>query len=83
MVSMTPAPVLAIPYAQWPLWARAVARFRHEGDIGLGDTVVHMIGDERSERFKKWFQRKFGKSCGCSDRQAWLNRRFPYEITGG
>jgi hypothetical protein len=79
---VSPALTLAIPYAQRPLWARAVAIYRHEGDTGLGDTVKHLIGDERSERFKRWFERKFGKSCGCSDRQAWLNRRFPYQITG-
>lgn len=40
---------------------------------------MHLIGETRSERFKTWFARKFGKSCGCSDRQNWLNRRFPYE----
>jgi hypothetical protein len=40
--------------------------------------VVHVIGDTRSERFKEWFQEKFGQSCGCTERQAWLNRKFPY-----
>ena len=64
--------------SEWPLWACAIAKFRQPGDIGLGDTVVHLIGDARSERFKTWFHRKFGKSCGCTERQRWLNRRFPY-----
>ena len=64
----------------WPIWTAAVAILRQPGDIGLGDTVVHIIGDARSERFKAWFQEKFGKSCGCTKRQRWLNARFPYQI---
>lgn len=83
-------PVVSTPIAQsksrieptarsvWPLWARAVAKFRQSDDIGVGDTVVHLIGDARSERFKKWFGRKFGRSCGCTNRQRWLNQRFTY-----
>jgi hypothetical protein len=66
--------------SDWPVWALAVAKFGHSEDIGLGDTIVHLIGDERSEWFQTWFQQKFGKSCGCSNRQAWLNQRFPYDI---
>jgi hypothetical protein len=60
------------------MWVRAIARFRRDGDTGIGDTIVHLLGDTRSEKFKKWFARKFGRSCGCVERQRWLNRRFPY-----
>ena len=70
--------VEAVPFDQWPLWARVIAKFRRADDLGLGDTVVHLIGDARSEHFQKWFARKFRRSCGCTDRQRWLNRRFPY-----
>jgi hypothetical protein len=70
--------VSPLPREQWPLWARAIAKFRRDSDVGLGDTVVHLIGDTRSERFKKWFARKFGRSCGCTDRQRWMNQRYPY-----
>lgn len=67
-----------LPVDQWPEWAKDIARSRQSADIGLGDTVVHLIGDERSERFKTWFVAKLGRSCGCTRRQDWLNRRFPY-----
>jgi len=67
-----------MPSGEWPLSIRAIARFRRPEDTGLGDTIVHFIGDTRSDRFKKWFQRKFGKSCGCTERQRWLNQKFPY-----
>ena len=80
-VVQAPKPrVEPVPRAQWPLWAKALARsrFHHAEDIGMGDTIVHLIGNTRSDRFKKWFERKFGRSCGCSDRQQWLNRLFPY-----
>lgn len=67
---------------QWPLWARAIAKYRRPTDLGLGDTIVHLIGDARSARFKKWFENKFGQSCGCTARQHWLNTRFPYHSDG-
>jgi hypothetical protein len=70
---LTPTPV-----GDWPLWTRAIAKFRHIEDTGIGDTLVHLIGDARSERFKKWFARKFGKTCGCTERQRWMNQKFPY-----
>lgn len=68
----------ALPCAQWPLIIKIIARRRRAGDIGAGDTTKHIVGDERSDRFQKWFHRKFGKSCGCASRQRWLNERFPY-----
>jgi hypothetical protein len=70
--------VTPTPLTDWPLWTRAIVKFRHARDTGLGDTLVHLIGDARSERFKKWFTRKFGKTCGCTERQRWLNQKFPY-----
>lgn len=69
---------IALPFDQWPLWAKTLAFMRHETDKGLGDTVVHIIGEHRSDAFQAWFLAKFGKSCGCKDRQAWMNQRFPY-----
>jgi hypothetical protein len=70
--------ITPIPRSNWPLWTRTLEKFRHPEDRGLGDTLVHLIGDARSERFKKWFTRKFGKTCGCTERQRWLNHKFPY-----
>lgn len=62
----------------WPLFIRVIAKFEKSGETGVGDTVVRLIGKGRSDAFKKWFDRKFGKSCGCTERQRWLNARFPY-----
>jgi hypothetical protein len=76
--SPPPPRITPTPSANWPLWTRALQKFRHPEDRGLGDTLVHLIGDTRSERFKKWFTRKFGKTCGCTNRQRWLNQKFPY-----
>ena len=67
-----------IPHEKWPLWSLAIARLKKEGETGLGDTITRMIGHSNSERFKAWFQRKFGKSCGCEERRVWLNRKYPY-----
>lgn len=75
------APMIRIrplPMTQWPDWAKALAQDRQPADKGLGDTIVHVIGDARSEKFKSWFKEKFGTSCGCTERQRWLNQKFPY-----
>jgi hypothetical protein len=76
------APVIrirALPMDQWPAWAKDLAQDRHPEDAGLGDTIVHVIGAARSARFKSWFKEKLGITCGCIERQRWLNQRFPYE----
>jgi len=75
------APIEPIPRAEWPLWAIAAEQYSKlffPSDVGVGDTVVHLIGEATSERFKQWFQDRFGKSCGCTERQRWLNGRFLY-----
>lgn len=72
-----PKPVVR-PLAEWPIWAKAIALLKKETDRGLGDTVVHVIGETNSERFKTWFQQNFKRSCGCTERQRWLNQRFAY-----
>lgn len=66
------------PVSEWPLWAKALYKVRREGEKGVGDTIVRLIGKDRSDLFKAWFKRKVGKDCGCSDRQEWLNRHYPY-----
>lgn len=70
---------------RWPapaVWAaRLMARSWEPGDRGLGDTVARRLG-KGGERFKVWFHAVFGRSCGCVDRQEWLNREFPYGAGG-
>jgi hypothetical protein len=70
---------LALPFARWPDWAKDISQDRQLGDTGIGDTVVHLIGDSNSELFKGWFKVHLGTSCGCTERQRWLNLRYPYE----
>jgi len=81
-IAVGPARVQLLPFESWPDWAKDLAHDRQPTDTGLGDTIVHLIGDTRSEKFKTWFHEKFGKSCGCTERQRWLNQRFPYAVTG-
>jgi hypothetical protein len=78
VLAAAPARIQSAPYEKWPIWAKAVRKFSRPGDVGIGDTIVHLIGDTRSARFKEWFERKFGKSCGCTERQRWLNLRYAY-----
>lgn len=68
----------ALPFHQWPAWAKETATSRQAADKGIGDTLVHLIGDSRSEAFQKRFEELIGRACGCAERQAWLNARFPY-----
>ena len=67
-----------IPYADWPAWAKDLATDRQPTDAGIGDTAVHVIGARASKKFQEWYLKIIGQSCGCSDRQAWLNEIFPY-----
>ena len=77
-VASTPARIQSVPDEKWPLWAKSLRKFSRPADMGIGDTIVHLIGDTNSARFRTWFQRKFGKSCGCTERQRWLNQKYPY-----
>lgn len=70
--------VLALPVEEWPAWAWLIVLAREPQDKGLGDTAVHVIGDASSEWFKRWFHEKFGRSCGCTNRQRWMNLRYAY-----
>lgn len=73
-VPRVPQPV---PRDQWPMLARVVARLATKDDRGVGDTIARNLGS-----FGEWWKSAFhsltGKSCGCTDRQAYLNARYPY-----
>lgn len=66
-----------IPQTSWPIWAKALRFFAEPKDKGIGDVVARMIGDEKSQAFKKWHKKTFGKDCGCVGRQARWNRMYP------
>ena len=62
---------------EWPIWARALKEFAKEEDIGIGDVVHRMIGEETSAAFEAWYLATFGKPCKCKGRQARWNKLYP------
>ena len=47
--------------------------------IGLGDTVAKFTAFTGLDHLAKLYTRTTGKPCGCKERQAYLNKRFPYK----
>lgn len=68
---------IAVSYDQWPMWAKALKQFSVSEDKGIGDVVLRIIGDEKSEAFKAWFQKTFNQPCGCDGRLAQWNALYP------
>jgi hypothetical protein len=66
------------PVSSWPFLARRLANLRDPSDRGLGDTVARHIDRLGGEWLKRFYKRLTGGDCGCADRKAALNRRFPY-----
>lgn len=64
--------------ARWPKVARSVAWLRAGGDRGIGDTVARLVAGVGGDTLAEWYERITGGSCGCDDRQAGLNSRYPY-----
>jgi hypothetical protein len=62
--------------ALWPWPARKLATRREPGEIGVGDIVARIIGPG-GEVFKRVFKKITGHDCGCADRQAALNFKYP------
>jgi hypothetical protein len=75
--TLVPRPSPLAP-SEWPIWAAALSFFKSEKDRGVGDTVERIIGKNCSKAYKTWYQSTFGKPCGCTDRKAKFNSRFPY-----
>lgn len=73
-----PAPVVPVPLSEWPPWAWGFRLAKRRGDAGVGDTVQRLIGDENSEKFKRWYKGKFGKDCGCAGRRILWNQLYRY-----
>ena len=65
------------PIETWPAWAKSIVLFRRQGDAGLGDTIHSNIPlANQIETILK----ADDINCGCADRRAWLNLRFPYKV---
>lgn len=55
----------------WVRWLRTPE------DTGVGDTVERLLAKAGGRKIKKMLER-IGVGCGCTDRQAALNRKYPY-----
>lgn len=69
-----------VPESIWPdnpRWVRLVRMLRKPEDSGVGDTVARIAARFGGERFKQW-SAKLRIPCGCTDRQAAWNERWPY-----
>lgn len=62
----------------WPAWAKALAKLRADGDVGVGDTVHRLVMGDQVEAML----RTLGVKCGCTDRRKWMNERFEYADPG-
>lgn len=71
-----PPPAVAIPPEKWPKVIQYLARKAIPSDTGVGDVVQRMAARIGGEVFKQ-IMAKLGINCGCTDRQKWLNERFP------
>jgi len=73
---------VALPFAQWPMWAKAMKVLSTKEDKGIGDVVRRVIGEENSDRFKKWFRKTFNRDCGCDGRLSEWNQKYPLDSAG-
>lgn len=71
--------VAALPFDQWPLWAKQISAWKQLPDKGVGDTAKRILGDLGGEAFKKGFKAFFGYDCGCELRRTTWNKKYPYE----
>lgn len=62
------------------LFVHVAQRYAHPSDVGLGDTVARLLLrahlDKAGARLAALVLRS--ADCGCAQRQAALNARFPY-----
>lgn len=65
------------PARKWPSLLLPMKLLAKPGDIGLGDIIAREIGSIGGDAFKKWYQKVFGKSCGCEKRQERWNQKYP------
>jgi len=59
---------------------RALALPARANDQGIGDLIARLIGPVGGDAYKTWFLAAFGQSCGCSERQADLNAKYPLTV---
>lgn len=70
--------VVAVPRDQWPTLIRIIAASRKEGEAGAGDTAKRVLHHLGADALAWLYEKATGRECGCADRQAKLNRLYPY-----
>lgn len=65
------------PTPNWPLLLQPLRLLAKPGDKGLGDIVARTVGPIGGAAYKIWYERIFGRPCGCSERQNTLNLEYP------
>lgn len=65
------------PPKEWPLFLRPLKLLAKPEDKGLGDIIARKIGPIGGEKYKRWYEKTFGKSCNCEIRQETWNKRYP------
>jgi hypothetical protein len=58
-------------------WVPLVKAFSAPEDKGIGDTIQRYAAMLGGEQFKQW-AKDHGIPCGCTERQAEWNERWPY-----
>jgi hypothetical protein len=67
-------------YKTWPFPARVIRRLRTDADKGVGDTLTRLIAGVGGEAYKA-LMASLGRPCGCKQRQAYLNGKYPYTVS--
>lgn len=70
----TPGCGPAAPRADWPWYARAAEKLSRPDEKGAGDTLARLFGGKLTKAAIK----DLGIDCGCGDRAARLNAKYPY-----
>lgn len=50
---------------------------KQPGELGAGDTLERLLASVGGRKFKR-LMRWLGAPCGCEDRQAWMNNKWPW-----
>jgi len=66
------------PVSSWPRPARWLYRLRTPSETGVGDTLARLFSRLGAGRVERLYRSIVGGQCGCADRQAYLNERYPY-----
>jgi len=67
--------------SSWPIPIRWLRARREPGEQGAGDTLERYIAIAGGSQAAALWTRFTGIKCGCADRKAWLNQRYPYAKT--